>query len=121
MQDTSKNFHKKLLGRIGENKAVKHLKSLGYKILERNYTTNFGEIDIVAKDEECLVFVEVKTRSTNDFGVPSEAVNYAKRQKYKNLANVYMLKNRLTNVDVRFDVIEITGKDINHIINAFCV
>ena len=121
MQDTPKNFYKKLLGRIGEKKAEKHLKSVGYKILDKNFTTNLGEIDLVAQDGEYIVFVEVKTRANTDFGNPSEAVNHKKRQKYKNLASLYLQKNGKTDCPCRFDVVEITGKNINHIINAFYV
>ena len=121
MRDTPKNFYKKLLGRIGEKKAEKFLKSKGYKIIEKNFTTNIGEIDLICKDEDYLVFVEVKTRKTNAFGAPSEAVDHFKRQKYKLLANAYLAKIGKLDVSCRFDVVEITDKEINHIINAFCV
>ena len=121
MQTAPKNFHKKLLGRIGEKIAVKHLKSLGYEILETNFTTDIGEIDIVCKDNEYLVLVEVKTRSSEKFGNPSEAVNYKKREKYKNLANIYLIKHGNENVCCRFDVVEVIKKRVNHIINAFSV
>ena len=121
MQDTPKNFYKKLLGRIGEKKAEKHLKSIGYKILEKNFTTDIGEIDLVAKDGEYIVFVEVKTRASNKYGLPSEAVNYKKRKKYENLASLYLQKNSKLDCPCRFDVVEIIGKNINHIINAFYV
>ena len=121
MQFTQKNFHKKLLGRVGEKRAVKYLKSIGYEILETNFTTDFGEIDIVAKDKDFIVFVEVKTRSSVAFGSPSEAVNAKKREKYKNLASLYLLKSKTPDHCCRFDVIEIVKSEINHIINAFLV
>lgn len=121
MQTAQKNFHKKLLGRVGENCAVKYLKGLGYEILETNFTTTFGEIDIVAKDGDYIVFVEVKTRSSIDYGMPSEAVNSKKREKYRNLANAYLIKTNKTEENCRFDVIEVIKRKINHIINAFYV
>ncbi len=121
MQTTQKNFHKKLLGRVGEKRAVKYLKELGYEILETNFTTDIGEIDIIAKDEEYIVFVEVKTRSSINYGMPSEAVNSKKREKYKNLASLYLLKLGNLNASCRFDVIEVIKSEINHIINAFYV
>ena len=80
MQNTQKNFYKKLLGGIGEKKAEKYLKKNKYVILAKNYTTHFGEIDIIAKSkEEEIVFIEVKTRKDDYFGRPSEAVNKIKQ------------------------------------------
>ena len=119
MQFAPKNFHKKLLGKIGENKAVKFLGKSGYKILERNYKNAFGEIDIIAKDGEYTVFVEVKTRSGEGFGAPSEAVDYFKRKKYANIAQGYLLRHGLCDAPARFDVVEICGEKINVIKDAF--
>ena len=119
MQFTQKNFHKKLLGRVGEKRAVKYLKSIGYEILETNFTTDFGEIDIVAKDKDFIVFVEVKTRTDEEFGTPGEAVNLKKQEKYYKVASEYLLKKGYANNPARFDVVEIQNGKINHIINAF--
>ena len=121
MRDTPKNFHKKLLGQIGEKSAQKHLKALGYKIIEVNKTTPFGEIDIIAKDGDYTVFVEVKTRRSEDYGEPSEAVGYFKKKHLINSARYYISENKLADTPVRFDVIEILieQKWINHIENAF--
>ena len=121
MQFAQKNFHKKLLGRVGEKRAVKYLKSIGYEIIETNFTTDIGEIDIIAKDKDYIVFIEVKTRSGIAFGNPSEAVNQKKREKYKKLATLYLLKTQSDNANCRFDVIEVIKRNINHIINAFYV
>ena len=82
MQIAQKNFYKKFLGRAGEVKAVDFLKKKGFKILKTNYKTALGEIDIIAEDDGVVVFIEVKTRTDDSFGVPSEAVNYKKQQKY---------------------------------------
>ena len=119
MQFTQKNFHKKLLGKVGENKAAAFLKKQGIKILERNYKNNFGEIDIIAKDGEYTVFIEVKTRTDSAFGVPSEAVDYRKRQKYGLIAKAYLASKGLFDTAARFDVIEVENGKINHISDAF--
>ncbi len=121
MQFAQKNFHKKLLGKVGEDKAARYLKKQGYKIVERNYKNVFGEIDIIAKDGEYTVFIEVKTRSSDAFGAPSEAVDYYKRRKYVKVAQAYLASNCSLSCAARFDVIEIEDGKINHIIDAFSV
>jgi putative endonuclease len=113
----------KLLGSKGEDLAVKFLKRKGYGIVAKNYKTPIGEIDIVAKDGETLVFVEVKTRADNSFGHPFEAVNHRKREKLKKLA-LYFLKNCCKKeLPSRFDVLSIhidgDSNEIEHIIDAF--
>lgn len=120
MQVAQKNFYKKLLGRVGEKTATEYLKKKGYKILERNYKNPFGEVDIVAKDNEYTVFIEVKTRTTEDFGTGSEAVDFRRQQRYIRAAKFYLLQKGKTETPARFDVIEIKDGEINHIINAFC-
>ncbi|MDE6441196.1 MAG: YraN family protein [Clostridia bacterium] len=109
---------KKLLGNRGENKACSYLKKQGYKILERNYRTPFGEVDIIAEREDVVAFIEVKTRSTDKFGQPNEAVNKDKQRRYVQSANYYFASGD-PDVTVRFDIIEIYKGEINHIINAF--
>ena len=111
------------LGSEGEELAVKFLKKKGYTIIARNYKTNIGEVDIIAKDGDTIVFVEVKTRTNDTFGYPFEAVNRNKRKKLKNLALLYLKKQR-QEFAVRFDVISIScvhngKKSIEHIIDAF--
>lgn len=120
MRYSQKDFHKKVLGKSGEIKAEKFLKEQGYKILDKNYKTLIGEIDIIAEDKSGLVFVEVKTRLSDKFGRPSEAVNKEKREKYFKVAKEYLVKNYgTTDVNCRFDVIEIENGEINHITGAF--
>ncbi len=121
MQFTQKNFYKKLLGKLGEGKAEKYLKKKGYKILERNYKNKIGEVDLIAQDGEYLVFIEVKTRSSEKYGMPSEAVNREKQRKYGLLAKSYLSFNDKLDSPVRFDVIEIENNEINHILDAFWV
>jgi putative endonuclease len=112
----------KQVGSKGEDLAVEFLKDRGYGIIGRNYKTPIGELDIIAKDGETLVFVEVKTRSSNAFGYPFEAVGPRKKHKLKNLALLY-LKNQKKSCAVRFDVISInlsgTKNEIEHIKDAF--
>lgn len=119
MQITQKNFYKKFLGRAGEVKAAEFLRKKGFKIIEKNYKTHIGEIDLIAKDGEYTVFVEVKTRSGEGYGAPSEAVDGKKREKYFLLATQYMQRNGLIDTPCRFDVVEIENGKINHIENAF--
>ena len=121
MPASQKDFHKKLLGLVGEKTAVKYLKSQKYKILETNYKRSTGEIDIIAKDGDYIVFVEVKTRTNDACGMPSEAVNHKKQLKYLKTAEFYLLEKSLNDMPCRFDVIEILDGQINHINNAFCV
>lgn len=119
MFDTPKNLYKKFLGAKGESLTVCRLKEQGYKILEQNYKTRYGEADIIAELNGVIVFVEVKTRSNTKFGVPAEAVNFKKQKRYRDIANSYLLKNGLTDVNVSFAVSEVIGDEINIIENAF--
>ena len=110
---------KRTIGDKGEDFAVKYLRKKHYKILERNYSGKFGEIDIIVKDGEYIVFVEVKTRSGDEYGAPCEAVDARKREKYFKVAEEYLLRNGKSDSPCRFDVVEIEKGQINHIINAF--
>jgi len=80
------------LGQTGEGIAVRHLEQAGYRILERNVRLPGGELDIVALDGECLVFVEVRTRRGRSFGTPEESVTPAKQQKLIQLAQTYLME-----------------------------
>lgn len=110
--------HNKNLGERGEKIAARHLRKEGYKILERNMRTPFGEVDIVAKKKDALIFCEVKTREGDGYGTPAEAVNNERRMRYKRSAEYYLQKNK-ADFTARFDVIEILGGEVNHIENAF--
>jgi putative transposase len=96
------------LGDHGEDLAAAALKKQGYKILERNYTTPLGEIDLIARQGKTLVIVEVKTRKSTRFGSPQEAVSAGKQAKLRRLADYYLKDQRLTWATVRFDVVGIT-------------
>ena len=122
MQDSPKNFYKKLLGLKGEVLARKFLKSKGYKIIEKNYRTKFSEVDLIALYGDLLVFIEVKTRTSKQFGMPREAVGYEKRRKYVLTAEYYLQTHpKYSDKNVRFDVIDILGDEITHIEHAFFV
>ena len=118
MRNSPQDVHKKILGKSGERRGAKYLKSLGYKILKTNYRTPFGEADIVAQDGETVVFCEVKARLSDAFGTPAEAVERHKRKRYADIAR-YFLMRAGENVPVRFDVIEVEGEEVNHIPAAF--
>jgi putative endonuclease len=99
---------RKQLGDHGEDLAAAALKKQGYKILERNYTTPLGEIDLVARQGKTLVVVEVKTRKSTRFGSPQEAVSVAKQTKLRRLADYYLKDKRLSGTPMRFDVVAVT-------------
>ncbi len=94
-------------GQEGETVAVRHLKKCGYKILERNYRNKIGEIDIIAKDRDTIVFVEVKTRRNDHFGGPKWAVTYRKQQKISMVALAYLKELRMSDRKARFDVVTV--------------
>jgi putative endonuclease len=118
------NKQKRLLGIKGENLACDYLKEKGYEIVERNYRYSRGEIDIIAKDEDILVFVEVKTRNNLEFGPPELAVTKGKQTQIRKIASAYLYEKEIEDTICRIDVIAILFKDeknpkINHIENAF--
>lgn len=122
-----KGIYNKITGRCGEDFAEKFLVKNKYKVIERNHRNKMGEIDIIARKGEDLVFVEVKTRSTSDFGTPAEAVTYYKKRSFVNAAKWYLMQNPC-DMNIRFDIIEVVGKftgdsfdfeSINHIEQAF--
>jgi putative endonuclease len=97
----------KIKGNYGENLAIDFLKEKNYEIIERNYENKFGEIDIIAKENESIIFIEVKYRENLNFGEGIEAVDFYKRNHIRNVAKVFIMKNHLENSEIRFDVIEI--------------
>lgn len=105
-------------GKKGERLAIEYIEGRGYKVLEKNFRTPFGEIDIIAKDKNYIVIIEVKRRISDRFGEPSQAVNLKKQEKLKKLA-LYYLYRIGKDYPLRFDVIAIKDKEIEHIENAF--
>ena len=115
----------KLLGDRGERAAARFLRRQGMKILERQSRNNFGEIDLVARDGECIVFVEVKTRSSTLAGQPFDAITHEKQKKLTQLALVWLNRKKLLNSSARFDVVSVVWPEdqkeptIHHYPNAF--
>ena len=108
------------IGARKEELAVQYLKQQGIQVLEQNYRCRQGEIDIIAREENYLLFVEVKYRSTVQHGYPAEAVTRKKQQKIRRVAEYYQYRMQLPeNTPVRFDVIAILGTEIQYIRNAF--
>ena len=110
-------------GAIGEDLAVDYLKKKGYRIFQRNYRFEHGEIDIIAEDGNALVFVEVKARRSKEFGEPEDAVTPRKREKIRATADGYLFENNIDDKECRFDVIAIDYQgnktEIRHIEDAF--
>ena len=106
MPDSPQDVYKKVLGKKGEKLAEKFLKKRGLKIVERNYSTPFGEADLIAQDGDELAFIEVKTRSGDSFGTPAEAVGRSKQERYRLIARYYTAQKR-EEPNARFDVVEI--------------
>jgi putative endonuclease len=101
---------KKTEGQRGEEIACKALKKKGYRILDKNFSCRHGELDIVAEDEDVVCFIEVKARSSEDYGLPEEAVTHWKRRKLLNTAFVYIEKKKIKDRDMRFDIISVDLK-----------
>ena len=119
-QGKSLSVNKRQTGTSYEIKAEEYLIKKGYKILERNFRNRSGEIDIIAKDGEYFCFIEVKYRTTNDFGSPFEAVDYRKQNQIRKMARYYLMRNKLSEwTACRFDVIGFEGEKMTHIENAF--
>jgi putative endonuclease len=95
------------LGKKGEELALAQLKALKYRILERNFKCFLGEIDIIAREKNTLVFIEVKTRATRDFGGPAAAVHERKQRQLSKVALLYLNQKKLFNVPARFDVVAV--------------
>ncbi len=111
------------IGRRGEDLAVDFLRRKGYRIVARNVRQSFGEIDIIARHGQFLVFVEVKTRRSDRYGSPLEAVDRRKQRQMIRAAQAYLAREVSTETAARFDVISVLlGRErpsIQHIVNAF--
>lgn len=113
-------MNKRKLGQEKEQAVEEYLRAKGYEILARNFRNRFGEIDLIAKDAEIIVFVEVKYRSVPDCGMAAEAVDRRKQKTITNVARYYLMThggNEWT--PCRFDVLAVDGDVITHILNAF--
>ena len=119
MKDTKKI----ITGKEGEKIAAAYLKKNGYRIIEINFRCPIGEIDIVAKEKDDLVFVEVKTRKSMELGYPEQAVGIRKQKKMSQLALWYLQKRKVADTNARFDVVAVTiipeNNEVKLIKNAF--
>ena len=111
-------------GSLGERAAKRYLKGLGLKFLTANFRSRRGEIDLVFRDEDCLVFVEVKTRSSEEWTRPAAAVNGCKRRLLTKTALDYLRMLPLHPVKMRFDIVEVLLRDgqvgeVRHLPNSF--
>ena len=97
------------LGKLGEDLACEELRRRGYTILDRRFRTRCGELDIIARDGAVLVFVEVRARSSGNFGHPFESITWQKRHRLSRMAAAYMCQRRLPDSACRFDVVGVTG------------
>lgn len=118
-------FQRKRLGSKGEEAAAQYLKKKGFSVLCRNYTCVIGEIDLIALDKGVIVFVEVRSRSGDVYGLAQESITKRKQHKLRQLASYYLLAEGKAGSDCRFDVIAILFegeggiKTLDHITNAF--
>lgn len=114
------------IGKTGEELARTYLDQKGYVILENNFRVPFGEIDIIAEKNNCICFVEVKSRKSYKYGLPEEAITPYKKDKIIKVALLYIKKKRIENKIFRFDIISIIFDSnnkitkIKHITDAFC-
>jgi putative endonuclease len=116
-------MQKKELGKKGEEVALRFLKKRGYRIIEKNYVCKMGEMDIIAREKDTLVFIEVKTRTSAMFGPPQLAVNSSKQRQLSKVALNYLKEKHLEDQKARFDVVAILleekGEQIELIQDAF--
>ena len=94
-------------GRAGEAAARRHLEELGYQIIEQNYRCPLGELDLIARDNETIVFIEVRSRTGNAYGYPEESITAEKARRLRNLALYYLKTNRLNEAPSRIDLIAV--------------
>jgi putative endonuclease len=111
MTQAGKGGRDEALGPRGEGMARIFLQEKGLEIIEENYRTRWGEIDLIARDGPTLVFVEVKTRSQRLFGSPLQAVTPDKQRRLRRMATMYLAKKNLDEIPARFDVVGITLLD----------
>lgn len=96
-------MHNRSKGDLYESKTIEYIERLNFYVLDRNYYSRFGEIDIVAKDDQTLVFIEVKYRTNGNYGHPSESINYYKRRNMVNTAMWYTKDKGISDCNIRFD------------------
>ena len=116
---TTSDLSNRARGRWGEDLAVRHYLRSGYEVLDRNWRSSTGELDLVLFDGSTYVFSEVKARRTADFGPASAAVTVAKQRRIRQLAVEWLRAHDVHAHSIRFDVVAITGTDLELIADAF--
>lgn len=113
-------MNRRLVGSEYEQRAIRYMQENSIQVLEQNYRCRQGEVDIIGKEEDYLLFVEVKYRSSQQSGYPAEAVTATKQRTIYRVAEYYLYSHHLPeNTKVRFDVVAILGNEITYIRNAF--
>lgn len=108
------------IGMNGEKKALDYLSQFNFRLIQQNFLTPFGEIDLIGQIDKCLIFVEVKMRASSRYGLAAEMVSYHKQQKIRKAAMAFLQKNKAyQSLDCRFDVIAITEGQLEWIKAAF--
>ncbi|MBE6048669.1 MAG: YraN family protein [Clostridium sp.] len=113
------------IGTYGEDIACKFLLKKNHKIITKNFRAKHGEVDIISQIDNIIVFTEVKSRYSKDFGSPCQAVTFSKKNTIRNVASYFLYKQKIQNINIRFDVIEVifnyynNNYNINHLENAF--
>lgn len=105
---------KKLLGDMGEEFATKYLVDKGYQIIDRNFRTKFGEMDIIAKKDDCLHFIEVKTRTQDIYGRPCDAITEEKKLRLRRIAEAYLTFKKIYWREISLDVFELSSNLIEN-------
>ena len=116
-------LNKRDLGKMGEELACKTLVKEGYRIMDKNFSCNQGELDIIAEEKGTLCFIEVKSRTSTSYGLPEESVTTWKQRKLLKVAFIYLEKKRMKPGDMRFDIVsvDLKTKETRIIRNAFDV
>lgn len=121
---TGSKDQRKAKGALGEQAAASFLENLGYRIIERNWRCRSGEMDLIASREDTLVFIEVRSRSSSNYGTPAESITARKITQVRQTAAVYLHMNGIRDIPIRFDMISVrlideTAVVTEHIIEAF--
>jgi putative endonuclease len=112
-------MNKRNVGTIGENQARKFLTENGVEIIKSNFFTKFGEIDLIGIEKKTIIFIEVKLRNNDNFGLPYESVDMRKIERIRNTAEVFLSENDYGDYDCRFDVISINRNEIEWLKNQY--
>jgi putative endonuclease len=107
------------IGATGEDRAVDYLVRSGMRIVERNYRCKLGELDVIARDADTLVFVEVRSRRSAEYGNALDAISWHKRRRVSRMAMAYVAARKPRFVEARFDVVAITGDEVVHVKDAW--